>query len=315
MKNISLLQDSVYKNSSIKIKLEAQPIQERFVVFSDLDRTFAYEGKFNETAELYYALEELNIPICICTGQDLPGTLITMSPLFPDICITNVGTEIWIKNSKGYRLDKDFKTLLLNNWNYKTIFAEVNKVAEEITQIQIKSSDLGECDFKISLSVGGERNLLKKIVSSSAKFKNVGFVVSNDWEQSGRFCLDLVPKVNKRAGKNLSVYYLQQKLGKIESIVAGDDLNDAQMLFKSGSHAILVGNSTKELFSYASKFLAKNRLNRKVYIASKEEIGPRAILNAISDDNFQPNLAEKMRKIKFGKNLKTLSKGGKEAYQ
>jgi len=313
-----------YQNTSFLKKIIAQAAEgPREVLISDIDWTFYHKDIPEETDRLYQTLEKVGIPVCYCTGRDLERVTGQPDLPQPDLAITAVGTEIWVRQQDdSFQKDPLYRERLLQDWQRDKIYQLAQDCVQQnpnvlVFQDRDKPENQGKPEmptpeeFKISLYFYGGQEEARKMEEKMKELfgGEIGIVFSTNWREENCFYVDILPKLEAKTGKAMPIHYLKSLAG-FRSIVAGDGGNDADMLFGSGSQAIVVGNFLPEMPGIISSLSEKEadwrpnltgfkvgESRNDVYLAAKEDIGPRAILKALIRGDFNPHFARKITEI------------------
>jgi len=218
-------------------------LQPQRLLATDLDGTFI--GDDDAMHDLWDDLAEAGIFVAFSTGRHLPSIEAFYAEKDAshraDACLCMVGTEIWHRNSDGYRRDHEWSAVISEAWDkpkIETILQSTpgTTIQDDEWQSPFKSSYFLTDDVDRRLAEIRERldrdGLRAKIVYSAGRF------------------LDLLPI---RSGKGEAVQYLVNGLSisPREVVTAGDTGNDLDMMRPElGFRSVAVGNATEELRNY-----------------------------------------------------------------
>lgn len=286
-----------FSETAVFKKLKSQASGEKEILFTDIDDTLTYLFDKSLTEKLSRVCKKVPIILAYISGQDFKEILQDKRLAKADLYLPAMGTQIWWrKNNSSFQYDRLFDLFLRQFWLGEKIYQIIDKFVLINSEFSYQTKYLPKnrqlSEYKISLNYYGDAgNLQKKIKLLQTKIpKNTGLIYSADYLGDNSFCLDLVPKIGQVTGKALPILYLRQILPAFISVVAGNGGNDIDMLFKSNSHAIIIGDRSFEAMDY---FQTKNFAN-KTYFAHPTESGVQAILAALANEIFNPQLFQKV---------------------
>ena len=158
-----------------------------------------------------------------------------------DACLCMVGTEIFLLDSAGYRLDEGWSEHIRVGWDKRTI----DRIMDGVPEAQLQPAEW-QSPFKASYFL--EENVTARLDEIHESLEAAGLQAKVVYS-AGRF-LDLLPI---RSGKGGAVRYLTEELGMAPSAVvtSGDTGNDLDMMRPDlGFRCIAVGNAAPELAEY-----------------------------------------------------------------
>lgn len=173
--------------------------------------------------------------------------------LFPDVLITDMGTEIYIAPHFG--LDPAWEERMCSAWDA----ADARSLVSSLEGPQVREM---RSRFRLSLSIDKTvyQNTLLRL---NKAVDQAGLPVKVVPVAAG--AVDLVPAC---AGKGLALCYVQERcqISKEQTFVCGDSGKDLSMFIK-GFKGIVVGNARPELKN-ALKFKSREVYFSKSYYAS-----------------------------------------------
>ena len=210
---------------------------------TDLDGTFI--GDDEAMWRLWEQLEQQLIVVAFSTGRHLASIEAFYAEheteRRADACLCMVGTEVYLGEGGGYRLDEGWWQQIQAGWDKATI----NRIMAEIPEAHLQPTEW-QSAFKSSYFL--EDNVETRLDEIHQRLDAEGLEAKVVYS-AGRF-LDFLPI---RSGKGGAVRYLAEALGMPPSAVvtSGDTGNDLDMMRPElGFRGIAVGNSAPELAEY-----------------------------------------------------------------
>lgn len=200
---------------------------------TDLDGTLVGDREGLDSLLEFYEIQEYAVSLIYITGRHFQSamSLIEEENLpFPDVLVTDVGTEI--HTGPSLERDRDWENRMLQGWQPETI----DQLAASIEGLEKQDLPVtNRCSFYADSSdtVHAFEQLL---VSAGIPHKMIF---------SGGRDLDILPA---DSGKGAALQYIIDKFSAHDAkmLVAGDSGNDKEML-TMGLPSVIVGNAQPEL--------------------------------------------------------------------
>ncbi|MFT4313000.1 MAG: HAD-IIB family hydrolase [Candidatus Woesearchaeota archaeon] len=230
-------------------------------IATDLDRTLIQNGTVKKEPQAYKRLQTLlkkhRIPIIFVTGRRL--TLVEQAlkryPLpQPEFIICSVGTKIYQKKKRTFRLYQPYQEKLAKEWSVDM----VQKIQEMIDKHSLvkPQSPINQNEFKISYFVE-KKDMNVALARIKRSLKNIPCQIVDSQDETKGFIDILAPSATKLG----AMEFLRKKLKihKKNMLYCGDSGNDLQPML-ANYPSVLVKNATKEL---------KERVSHKknIYVA------------------------------------------------
>ncbi len=295
----------VYKGSKYLDMLNSQKIPGiKAALFTDIDLTFFRQDRADASKKLFNDLSAENYPTVAVTGNDIATIKRKIDsgilPHFP-IIVGSAGTEIWVlQEGAGIDYQKDSyyeSTLHEIGFNRDRIATQATTLIEELKTEKPKwflnfqhldptvdptdpnaEKPLAYQPFKVSFyayaSTPKQLSEIKNRVQ--AGFPDQKIVIADESNYNGKlkpnearkkYCIDIVP-----ATKADAVADLAQRSGVNLKVVAGNDVNDADVLKEVGDISIIVGGSTENLLQTIKEAIPKDQ-TAKHFARIKDEQG------------------------------------------
>ena len=239
-----------------KSKMDEKIKVEKFakLLFTDMDNTLL--GNDESLSRLTKAIKKskTKIGVGIASGRNIHSIQERLNEtdfLTPDIIISSVGSEIFIKSDSEQQFVEliDWNKEIADGWDRDEIVSSL----ENIDDMELQG-EADQMEFKISYHIN-ENTDLKKVKSQLNKLKQETKLIASKNKD-----LDILPK---KSGKGKAIEFLLRRfaISGDEIVVAGDSGNDEDML-TIGTPAVVVANHSEEL----------NKLegNEKIFFAEKE---------------------------------------------
>lgn len=200
---------------------------------TDLDGTLVGDRKELDSLLGFYDAKKYDVSLIYITGRHFQSALSLIKEEnlpFPDVLITDVGTEIHI----GPHLEKDrnWEKRMLQQWQPEAI----DKLASSIKGLEKQDLPVSNrCSFYADDS--------KTALKFEERLASAG--IPHKLIFSGGRDLDILPA---DSGKGSALQYILEKFNAHEAkmLVAGDSGNDKEML-TLGFPSVIVGNAQPEL--------------------------------------------------------------------
>jgi len=208
----------------------------KFILATDLDGTLVGNklalAKFNR----YISENNDKFLLIYVTGRTFSSTWQLIAEeklLYPDVLVTDVGTEIY--TSPYYKVDKLWEKKMASSWNAENTKKVIESIEGLVPQ-KINPRFRLACYISENNSENTVSNLEKAVRKANLPVKLI---------ISSKNLVDIVPKC---AGKGSSLRYIQNlySISKECVFVCGDSGNDLSM-FLEGFKGIVVGNALPEL--------------------------------------------------------------------
>jgi sucrose phosphatase-like protein len=221
----------------------SRSVSAKRLLATDLDGTFI--GDDQAMYRLWEQLDREGIVLAFSTGRHLASIEAFYAEhdaeRKADACLCMVGTEIYLLDSDGYRLDDGWRDHIQVGWDKQI----VDRIMEEIPEARLQPAEW-QSPFKNSYFL--EENVAARLDEIHERLE-AAVLRAKVVYSAGRF-LDLLPI---RSGKGGAVRYLADELGLSPSAVvtSGDTGNDLDMMRPDlGFRCIAVGNAAPELAEY-----------------------------------------------------------------
>lgn len=244
---------------------------------SDLDGTLVPNGhRFDEKSVDRFATARKNNPktaLAYVTGRHLALAqkgVRTWGLPKPDFFITDVGTQIWRKKGKTWRLDPHWKKRLASTWHdlprSKLVF--LLKACHDACKGMVPQEPSKQSPFKQSYYTDPSDPHIaahvKHVLHAAGIHATVVFSVD---EKQKRGLLDVLPK---NAEKDAALDFLRKSMGlrKTDVLYAGDSGNDLSAL-THGFHAVVVANAPPSFKREVLRVAEHKKSGARILIASK----------------------------------------------
>jgi sucrose-6F-phosphate phosphohydrolase len=197
----------------------------KYLLVCDLDDTLTGDKRgsrrFNEI------ISPTKFCLAYSSGRyksSITSLIIRADLIYPDVIISNLGTEIYY--APNWTKDEDWEQKVKKNWNKEKIITVLDSfgLQQQPYSKKFVVPYYTESDLVV-------KKVKKKIVNYGAKVVH-----------TGKKFLDIIPK---SAGKGNAARYVGDKM-ELPIICCGDSENDEEMLKKS-DYGILVGNAPLHL--------------------------------------------------------------------
>ncbi|WP_045393124.1 HAD-IIB family hydrolase [Falsirhodobacter sp. alg1] len=226
-------EDSVLVYRGLRRAARPVPHQAKRLLACDIDNTLT--GCAPSARRFAAWAESAHIPFAVATGRSLPearAVLRRWNLPEPDAFITSVGTEIFLRGTKGLHLCPEYDAALATSWDRGAIQDVIAALHPE-WQAQVDQRA-----HKISLF--GSTDMAARVRTALRMAGHRAHVVHSH----GRL-IDILPPAG---GKANAIAHLAGRfnLTLADCIAAGDSGNDLDMLTRCGT-AIVVANASEEL--------------------------------------------------------------------
>ncbi|MDN7243364.1 HAD-IIB family hydrolase [Planococcus sp. N028] len=204
---------------------------------TDLDKTFVGDREALTELLAFFEEQPYHVNLVYNTGrhfQSMQKLRDAENLPAPDIAITDVGTEIRIRNGEDFELDSEWDERMTENWQPEKIeeiaarFAGLTKqpVTGKNRSSYYVADDETAAEFGKQISDAG---IPHKYIYSGSKY------------------VDILP-VDGGKGQALQYVVKKYQLQDIKLLVSGDSGNDTEMLTQ-GFPSVIVGNAHPELLA------------------------------------------------------------------
>ncbi|TWT24631.1 HAD-IIB family hydrolase [Planomicrobium sp. CPCC 101110] len=204
---------------------------------TDLDKTFVGDREALKELLAFFEEQPYHVNLVYNTGRhfkSLQGLREAENLPAPDIAVTDVGTEIRIRNGEDFELDEEWDARMTENWRPE----EIEKIASQFPGLKKQpvtgknrssyyvTDDETAAEFGKQLSDAGIQH---KFIYSGSKY------------------VDILPT---HGGKGQALRYIVEKynLQDAKLLASGDSGNDTEMLTQ-GFPSVIVGNAHPELLA------------------------------------------------------------------
>ena len=207
------------------------------MLISDIDNTLTGCRKGARRLSAFLTRKRASVGFGVATGRSFVEArrlLREWDMPVPDVLIASVGSEIYWRTGRGFRLDEDYAAALAKGWNPDAVLAAMDDFPDLVRQAPIEQRR-----FKCSFLADGPDVLNRVRDRLASRGIAAKAILSHDR------LLDILPV---RAGKHAALAHVAAvlELPCDRIVAAGDSGNDVDMLAAS-SQAVLVANFHEEV--------------------------------------------------------------------